>query len=233
MLHNSNLILRRTLIRFRIERWCARQDSNLHCAPSEGAASCRWATGAWYLISASTRVFDALSKSAFTRVFDALWGVDRTHRLPQAAARLTELRRHFVVSKKIWSPHHGIEPGTSCLQGRRSCQLSYAGVPAAWLEHAASALRARRSARFQAEWEPVNHPESAPLNASERARTQDRYPLLLTRSRLSQAGEKKQNGQRRRSEIEATLQQGLQLRAERSAAGQFWTFTMSNSQVRK
>jgi hypothetical protein len=25
------------------------------------------------------------------------------------------------------------------------------------------------------------------------------------------------------------LQQGLQLRAERSAAGQFWTFTMSNS----
>jgi hypothetical protein len=37
------------------------------------------------------------------------------------------------------------------------------------------------------------------------------------------------NGQRRRSEIEATLQQGLQLRAERSAAGQFWTFTMSNS----
>ena len=36
-------------------------------------------------------------------------------------------------------------------------------------------------------------------------------------------------GQRRRSEIEATLQQGLQLRAERSAADQFWTFTMSNS----
>jgi hypothetical protein len=40
---------------------------------------------------------------------------------------------------------------------------------------------------------------------------------------------KNKNGQRRRSEIEATLQQGLQLRAERSAAGQFWTFTMSNS----
>jgi hypothetical protein len=39
----------------------------------------------------------------------------------------------------------------------------------------------------------------------------------------------KTKGQRRRSEIEATLQQGLQLRAERSAAGQFWTFTMSNS----
>ena len=36
---------------------------------------------------------------------------------------------------------------------------------------------------------------------------------------------------RRRSEIEATLQQGLQLRAERSAAGQFWTFTMSNSKT--
>src|SRR6266850_1736489 len=29
---------------------------------------------------------------------------------------------------KIWSPHHGIEPGTSCLQGKRSHQLSYAGV---------------------------------------------------------------------------------------------------------
>jgi hypothetical protein len=39
------------------------------------------------------------------------------------------------------------------------------------------------------------------------------------------------NGQRRRSEIEATLQQGLPLRAERSAAGQFWTFTMSNSKT--
>jgi hypothetical protein len=42
---------------------------------------------------------------------------------------------------------------------------------------------------------------------------------------------KQKNGQRRRSEIEATLQQGLQLRAERSAAGQFWTFTMSNSKT--
>src|SRR5438477_454197 len=42
---------------------------------------------------------------------------------------------------------------------------------------------------------------------------------------------KTKNGQRRRSEIEATLQQGLQLRAERSAAGQFWTFTMSNSKT--
>jgi hypothetical protein len=42
---------------------------------------------------------------------------------------------------------------------------------------------------------------------------------------------KAKNGQRRRSEIEATLQQGLQLRAERSAAGQFWTFTMSNSKA--
>src|SRR5438093_8343918 len=30
--------------------WCARQDSNLHCAPSEGAASCRWATGAQQLV---------------------------------------------------------------------------------------------------------------------------------------------------------------------------------------
>jgi hypothetical protein len=29
----------------------------------------------------------------------------------------------------------------------------------------------------------------------------------------------------------ATLQQGLPLRRERSAAGQFWTFTMSNSQA--
>jgi hypothetical protein len=44
-------------------------------------------------------------------------------------------------------------------------------------------------------------------------------------------GKKTKNGQRRRSEIEATLQQGLQLRAERSAAGQFWTFTMSNSKT--
>jgi hypothetical protein len=43
--------------------------------------------------------------------------------------------------------------------------------------------------------------------------------------------QKTKNGQRRRSEIEATLQQGLQLRAERSAAGQFWTFTMSNSKT--
>lgn len=42
---------------------------------------------------------------------------------------------------------------------------------------------------------------------------------------------KETNGQRRRSEIEATLQQGLRLRAERSAAGQFWTFTMSNSKA--
>jgi len=29
----------------------------------------------------------------------------------------------------------------------------------------------------------------------------------------------------------ATLQQGLPLRAERGAAGQFWTFTMSNSKA--
>jgi hypothetical protein len=43
--------------------------------------------------------------------------------------------------------------------------------------------------------------------------------------------EKQIKGQRRRSEIEATLQQGLQLRAECSAAGQFWTFTMSNSKA--
>ena len=39
------------------------------------------------------------------------------------------------------------------------------------------------------------------------------------------------NGQRRRSGIEATLRQGLTLRAERGAAGQFWTFTMSNSKA--
>jgi hypothetical protein len=49
--------------------------------------------------------------------------------------------------------------------------------------------------------------------------------------RKKRIGEKTKNGQRRRSEIEATLQQGLQLRAERSAAGQFWTFTMSNSKT--
>jgi hypothetical protein len=30
-------------------------------------------------------------------------------------------------------------------------------------------------------------------------------------------------------QIEATLQQGLPLHAKRAAAGQFWTFTMSNS----
>src|SRR5262249_4624699 len=30
-------------------------------------------------------------------------------------------------------------------------------------------------------------------------------------------------------QTKATLQQGLPLRAERGAAGQFWTFTMSNS----
>jgi len=49
--------------------------------------------------------------------------------------------------------------------------------------------------------------------------------------RKKELAKKQKNGQRRRSEIEATLQQGLQLRAERSAAGQFWTFTMSNSKT--
>jgi hypothetical protein len=53
-------------------------------------------------------------------------------------------------------------------------------------------------------------------------------PTSRTKQRI---GKKTKNGQRRRSEIEATLQQGLQLRAERSAAGQFWTFTMSNSKM--
>jgi hypothetical protein len=59
-----------------------------------------------------------------------------------------------------------------------------------------------------------------------------RAERLLPTSRTKQRiGEKTKNGQRRRSGIEATLQQGLQLRAERSAAGQFWTFTMSNSKT--
>src|SRR5882762_6391573 len=34
----------------------------------------------------------------------------------------------FAAMKQNLSPHHGIEPGTSCLQGRRSHQLSYAGM---------------------------------------------------------------------------------------------------------
>jgi hypothetical protein len=51
------------------------------------------------------------------------------------------------------------------------------------------------------------------------------------RAQNKELAKKQKNGQRRRSEIEATLQQGLQLRAERSAAGQFWTFTMSNSKM--
>ena len=34
----------------------------------------------------------------------------------------------FGGGNEIWSPHHGIEPGTSCLQGKRSRQLSYAGM---------------------------------------------------------------------------------------------------------
>ena len=33
------------------------------------------------------------------------------------------------------------------------------------------------------------------------------------------------------SQSKATLQQGLPLRAKRGAAGQFWTFTMSNSKA--
>jgi hypothetical protein len=51
----------------------------------------------------------------------------------------------------------------------------------------------------------------------------------MTNQKIKNKANEIKNGQRRRSEIEATLQQGLQLRAERSAAGQFWTFTMSNS----
>ncbi len=77
------------------------------------------------LISAFTRVFDAL-KSAFTRVFDALWGRGRTRGLPHTRRLLNQLS--FEGGNEIWSPHHGIEPGTSCLQGKRSHQLSYAGM---------------------------------------------------------------------------------------------------------
>src|SRR4030095_2904128 len=64
----------------------------------------------------------------------------------------------------------------------------------------------------------------------ERAACRERSGPLPT-SRKNEWCKKTKNGQRRRSEIEATLQQGLQLRAERSAAGQFWTFTMSNSKT--
>jgi hypothetical protein len=69
-------------------------------------------------------------------------------------------------------------------------------------------------------------PEAATA-AIEHAACRER-PLPTSRTK-QRSGKKTKNGQRRRSEIEATLQQGLQLRAERSAAGQFWTFTMSNS----
>jgi hypothetical protein len=53
-------------------------------------------------------------------------GVDRTRGLPHTKRLLNEL--NFEGGNEIWSPHHGIEPGTSCLQGKRSHQLSYAGV---------------------------------------------------------------------------------------------------------
>jgi hypothetical protein len=53
-------------------------------------------------------------------------GVDRTRGLPHTKRLLNEL--NFEGGNEIWSPHHGIEPGTSCLQGKRSYQLSYAGM---------------------------------------------------------------------------------------------------------
>jgi hypothetical protein len=53
-------------------------------------------------------------------------GVDRTRGLPHTRRLLNQLS--FEGGNEIWSPHHGIEPGTSCLQGKRSHQLSYAGV---------------------------------------------------------------------------------------------------------
>src|SRR3954453_6070130 len=58
-----------------------------------------------------------------------------------------------------------------------------------------------------------------------------RQSSMIRDTQLVSDHRKQINGQRRRSEIEATLRQGLQLRAERSAAGQFWTFTMSNSKA--
>ena len=48
---------------------------------------------------------------------------------------------------------------------------------------------------------------------------------------LSQADEKTKWSAAALPRSKATLQQGLPLRAERSAAGQFWTFTMSNSKA--
>jgi hypothetical protein len=54
---------------------------------------CSWSLrkANWWLISAFTRVFDALI-SAFTRVFDALWGgVDRTRGLPLTRRLLNPL----------------------------------------------------------------------------------------------------------------------------------------------
>jgi hypothetical protein len=131
------------------------------------------------------------------------------------------------------SPHQGIEPGTFRLQGGRSDQLSYAGK-----RRARGALRsAARHRRAGPRICMICHKSGKPDLWWSRLRESNtrlpRYEGGALPSELSRQKkcvlkiDKWSAAALPRSK--ATLLQGLPLRAERGAAGQFWTFTMSNS----
>lgn len=68
-----------------VKRWCAKQDSNLHCTPSEGAASCHlgyWRVGAF--------------------------GANRTRNLRRTGALLFQLSYEGEENGKRWCPHRRI-----------------------------------------------------------------------------------------------------------------------------
>lgn len=139
-----------------VKRWCAKQDSNLHCTPSEGAASCH--LGYWRIRGEQNK-----------------WRphpVDRIDRCGRNGVRAEPCRRETSTGR----PDN--TNGAGCVSRTRM-------------------FRVTRAALYlvQPSRQKTKMVSGAP-------------PLR-----------------------EATLQQGLPLQAECGAAGQFWTFTMSNSET--
>jgi hypothetical protein len=144
--------------------------------------------------------------------------VDRTRGLPPTK-RLLHRLSYEGENENEWGPHHGIEPGTSRLQGGCSDRRSYAGK-----------RRARGVLPLRARHRRAGPKNIAMCRLRESNTRPPRYeggalPSELSRRKIDKwpAAALPQS--------KATLQQGLPLRAKRGAAGQFWTFTMSNSKA--
>ncbi len=148
------------------------------------------------------------------------FGVDRTRGLPPTKRLLHRLSYEGEnENENEWGPHHGIEPGTSRLQGGCSDRLSYAGerrargvLPSRARHRRAGPKNIVMCRLRESSTRPPRY-EGGALPAELSRRKIDKWPAAA----LPQS--------------KATLQQGLPLRAKRGAAGQFWTFTMSNSKA--